>query len=126
MIKAALFGICGVFLALQFRNEKSEYGLLIVIAVSIVLGFLGVSGLTPILEVFHKMEDMMGMENGYLAVFMKIIGISYLVDFASMLCKDAGYGTLASQLEMLGRITVLGMSAPILLTLLDTLSSLLS
>lgn len=126
MIKASLFGICGVLLAMQFKSEKSEYGLYIVLAVSIVLGFLGVSGLSPVLQVVNKMEELMNLNQGYLAIFMKIIGISYLAEFACTLCKDAGYGTLASQIEMLGRITILSMSAPVLLALLDTLQNILS
>lgn len=126
MMKACLFGICGVLLAMQFKTGKSEYGLFIVLAVSIVLGFLGVSGLAPVLQVFDKMEKMMNLGEGYLEVFMKIIGISYLAEFACTLCKDAGYGTLASQIEMLGRITILSMSAPVLLALLDTLGDILS
>ncbi len=126
MIKAALFGICGVFLAMQFKSEKQEYGLLIVLSVSIVLGFLGVSGLAPVFQVLNRMEEMMDISGEYLSVFMKIIGISYLAEFACALCNDAGYGTLASQIEMLGRITILSMSAPILLALLDTIGTILS
>jgi stage III sporulation protein AD len=126
MIKAALFCICGVLLALQFKSGKSEYGLFLVLAVSIVLGYLGISGLSPVLEILRKMETMMDLGGDYFSVFMKIIGISYLAEFACTLCKDAGYGTLASQIEMLGKITILGMSSPVLLTLLDTLGSILS
>ena len=126
MIKASLFGICGVLLAMQFRSGKGEYGLYIVLAVSIVLGFLGISGLSPVLQVLDRMEEMMNLSQGYLAIFMKIIGISYLAEFACALCNDAGYGTLASQIEMLGRITILSMSAPVLLALLDTIGSILS
>lgn len=126
MIKACLFGICGVLLAMQFKNGKSEYGIFLVLSVSIVLGFVCVSGLSPVLSVIRQMEDLMEVSHGYLEVFMKIIGISYLAEFACTLCKDAGYGTLASQIEMLGRITILSMSAPVLLTLLSTLGEILS
>ncbi len=125
MIKACLFGICGVLLAMQFKSEKSEYGLYIVLLVSIVLGFLGLSGLSPVLEVLDKMEAMMNLNKGYLTIFMKIIGISYLSEFACTLCNDAGYGSLASQIEMLGRITILSMSAPVLLALLDMIGKIL-
>lgn len=125
-MKACLFGICGVLLAMQFRSEKSEYGLYIVLFVSIILGSLGIAGLSPIFEVLDKMEKLMNLSQDYFAIFMKIIGISYLAEFACTLCHDAGYGTLASQIEMLGRITILSMSAPVLLALLDTLESILS
>lgn len=126
MIKACLFGICGVLLAMQFKNGKSEYGIVLVLAVSIVLGFLCISGLSPVLSVVRQMEALMGVEHGYLEIFMKIIGISYVAEFACTLCKDAGYGTLASQIEMLGRITILSMSVPVLLSLLSVLEEILS
>ena len=125
MMKACIFSVCGVLLALQFKTEKSEYGLYIILAVSIVLGFLGLAGFVPIMTVLEKMEEMMNIKDGYLKIFMKMLGISYLVEFAAALCQDAGYGTLASQLEMLGKLTILSISSPILLALLEMLETML-
>ena len=37
-----------------------------------------------------------------------------------MLCKDAGYSSIAGQIELLARLAVLAVSMPVLLALLET------
>ena len=56
---------------------------------------------------------------------MKMIGITYLAEFSSGICKDAGYQTIAAQVEMFGKLTILVLSLPILLTLLKTIQEFL-
>ena len=55
-----------------------------------------------------------------------MIGITYIAEFSSGLCKDAGYGSLGSQIEIFGKLSVLAVSMPILLALLDTVQQFLA
>ena len=52
---------------------------------------------------------------------MKMIGITYIAEFASGICRDAGYGSLGGQIEMFGKLSMLAVSMPILLTLMETI-----
>ena len=56
---------------------------------------------------------------------MKIVGVSYIAEFASHVCRDAGYGAVGSQIEIFGKLTVLAVSMPILTALLETLNDFL-
>ena len=58
-------------------------------------------------------------------MLLKMLGISYIAEFASGICKDAGYGALGSQIEMFGKLLILAVSAPVLLALLETLQRLM-
>ena len=57
---------------------------------------------------------------------MKMIGITYIAEFASGICKDAGYGSLVSQIEIFGKLSILAVSMPILLALMETVQGFLS
>ena len=53
-------------------------------------------------------------------------GITYIAEFASGICKDAGYGALGGQIEIFGKLSILAVSMPIVLALLETLQGFLA
>ena len=56
-----------------------------------------------------------------LAILTTMIGITYVAQFASEICKDAGYGAVGTQIEMFGKLSILAMSLPVLTTLLTVI-----
>ena len=44
-----------------------------------------------------------------------------MADFAGNICKDAGYGAVAGQIEIFGKISILAVSSPIIIALLETI-----
>ena len=126
IIKIALLGIAGVLFAIQFRQQRPEYTLLIGFALS-VLVFSYVLGLTgQLLEEFAGLQQYLGDAKGYLGILMKVVGITYLCEFSAGICKDAGYGAVGTQIEIFGKLSVLAVSMPILLALIETLQVFLS
>ena len=99
ILKAACVGIAGTFLALQFQNSRKEYGIYLGIAVSIFL-FLGMSqNLSVIRETLELVGSFVKIDAIYLTAMLKILGVTYLAEFAAAICKDAGYQTIAGQVH---------------------------
>ena len=51
-----------------------------------------------------------------------MIGVTYLSEFASSLCRDAGYGAVAGQIELVGKLSVLSIGMPVVLALLELIA----
>ena len=117
IIKIALLGIAGVLFAIQFRQQRPEYTLLIGFALS-VLVFFYVLGLTGQLLEFAGLQQYLGDAKGYLGILMKVVGITYLCEFSAGICKDAGFAAVSDQIEILGKLSVLFAGLPILLTVI--------
>ena len=114
ILKAACIGIAGTFLALQFQNTRKEYGIYLGIAVSIFL-FLGMSrNLSVIRETLELVGSFVKIDAVYLTAMLKILGVTYLAEFAAAICKDAGYQTIAGQIEVFARLSILAIGMPIL------------
>lgn len=126
MIKVALLGIAAVFLALPFKNSKPEYGTGISLAACILILFLGLNKLELIVDGIGKIQGYLTFNEVYIQMLLKIVGITYVAELAAELCRDAGYGTVANQVEVVGKLTILTMSMPVLLSLLDTIHEFLS
>lgn len=118
IIKITLLGIGGVLFAVQFRQQRPEYALLIGFSLS-VLVFSYVLGLAgSLLDEFLGLQQYLGETQGYLGILMKVVGITYLCEFSAGMCKDAGFAAVADQIEILGKLSVLFAGLPILLAVI--------
>ena len=65
------------------------------------------------------------LENNYsyLTVLLKAVGATYACEFCAGICKDAGYGGIAGQVEMLGKLYILLAGMPVLLLLLENIQA---
>jgi stage III sporulation protein AD len=126
MIKIAVVGIAAVLIAIQFKNGKSEYGVYISLAACIIIFGLGISRLEIIIETINKIQGYIKVNQGYFKILIKIIGITYIAEFASNLCKDAGHASISNQIELVGKLTILCISMPIIMALLETMNEFLT
>jgi len=61
----------------------------------------------------------------YLETILKIIGIAYIAEFGAQISRDAGQGTIASKIELGGKIIILAMALPILTAIIETVIGLI-
>lgn len=125
MVRVALLGIAGVLLALQLKSLKSEYSIYLCLGVSALIFWYMTEQLGSILEGLEMIQGTLPLNAGYIRTLIKIVGITYIAEFASDLCKDAGYQAVAGQIQMFGKLSVLAVSIPILTALLDTVRTFL-
>lgn len=121
IIQIGVAGVIGAVLAIQFRSGKSEYGIYISIGISIFIFLSIVSRLQVIIDMIARIGSYIEINMAYIPALIKMLGVTYVAEFASGICKDAGYQTIASQIEIFGKLTILALSMPILLALLETI-----
>ena len=121
MIQVALIGIAGVLLALQIRAVKPDMAVYLGIATSLLILLLAVDKLGVVLDGVLKIQEYLSIHTAYIQALLKIIGITYVAEFAADICKDAGYGTLAGQIGIFSKLSILAVSMPVLLALLETM-----
>lgn len=125
IIQIAGVGVIGTLLALQFKSGKSEYGIYTVIAISLVLFYGMKDRLIVIEEAMQTISSLVTINASYIQILLKLIGITYIAEFATGICRDAGYSTIGSQIEIFSKLTILALSMPILEALLLTIKEFL-
>ena len=126
IIQAAILGITAVALAVQLKPLRQEYSVYLILAAGLVIGFLSISRLELILDTVRAIGSQIRVKNIYLGTLLKMVGITYIAEFASGICRDAGFSALGTQVEMFGKLSILAVSAPVLQALLETLQVFLS
>lgn len=119
MIKIVILALMGVVFVVLIREQKPALSFLLTIAICVLLvsNILDyVMVLAKGMELFEAYFDSSGY---YIKLILKMIGITYLCEFGISICKDAGQGAIASQVEMFGKIMVLITGLPIVLSIVE-------
>jgi len=126
MVRIAVIGIAAIILAIMFKKGKEEYSLYISIAACVLILLLGIGKLEVILDAIEQLQGYIQMNKAYVGILIKIIGITYITEISASLCKDSGYQAIGDQIELVGKLTILAISMPIMLALLETINGFLS
>ena len=126
VMQIGIVGVTGALLAVQFKGGKTEYGIFMSVAVSIFLFACIVDRLEIFLSTVEQIGSYIDMDTGYLSTMFKMIGVTYIAEFSSGICKDAGYQTIAVQIEIVSKLTILALGMPVLLALLETVREFLA
>ncbi len=125
IVKIAILGIAGALLGIMLKGHKKEYELFVTLGVSLCIFYFLMSKLQLVVSVINRMQDYVELDTSYIAILIKMIGITYVSEFSANLCKDAGYQSVAGQIEMFGKLSILVISMPVILVLLETIGEFL-
>lgn len=121
MVKAGVVGVVGVLFAVSLKSYKAEYGIYVAVAVCLVILEYITRYFMQILTGIEQLRGYLQENYSYLALLLKAVGATYACEFCAGICKDAGYGGVAGQVEMLGKLYILSMGMPVLLSLMESI-----
>lgn len=119
MLKTALLGILTIIVAMAMKQGRAEFATFVSFTGSILIAWIAIQLLGGITGSFERLEKLLSIDMEYIALLMKMIGVTYLSEFASSLCRDAGYSAVAGQIELVGKLTILTIGMPIVLALFE-------
>lgn len=125
MIKVAVFGIVASLIAMKIKTIRPEIAVVIAVISSILLAMYGLKQMEEILTVFEMIRSYSKIPQSYFQILLKLIGISFICEFASNICKDAGQASIAKQIEFAGKLAILIVGLPVFESLLGTIQKLL-
>ncbi len=125
IIKISMLGVCGVMLGFILKGTRPEYASFITMAIGILILGLAAGKVAYLFETLDRLRQRIPVDGSYLAALVKIIGITYIGQFSASICKDAGYQTIGAQIELFCKLSVMVLSMPVLLAILDTISGFL-
>ena len=123
IIKIAVVGIIGVLLAIQFKSYRPEFSLLITFVTCLLIFSLSVQYFEGVVEMINTLGSVLKENASYLKIILKVIGITYICEFCSGICKDSGYSAIGNQIEVFGKLSILLAGLPIVITLIETIQT---
>ncbi len=125
ILKISAVALSAVILIVIVKNYKPEYGILTTLGCSILLLYLLTDSLKYGFAYISKLYN--DLENGktYFPILIKVMIIAYITEFTSQLCKDTGETSIASKIELGGKILIFCVAIPIFSSILQLVDNLL-
>lgn len=124
MIKVVFIGLVAVFAVLLLKVGKPEFAMAVSLAACVLILLFAGGILTSVIGDLRKLFSYVSLPDGYLKILLKILGVAYLAEFGSALCKDAGQSAVGGQIELVGKLTILAISMPVVTSLFETIGRL--
>lgn len=121
-----MVSIAAVLIAIKLKKINGEYSTLLNIGMCLLVIAFIISRLGLVISYINKITDYIDINIEYISVILKMLAVSYICEFSSNICRDAGFASISSNIELAGRITMMVMSLPILFNVLDMVVMLLS
>lgn len=125
IIQIVAIGLVTAILSLTIKKSSPDFSLLISIGGSILIFFMILPHLESVIKVITKLSDQTNINSSYVMLVLKVVGISYIAEFGAQICNDANESAIASKIELAGKVLIMVISAPVLLSLIDTVLGLL-
>lgn len=119
ILKIAGLAILGVITAMLLKQGKGEYSTIIGLAMALLVCGYVVVNLLDVVAAIESLWRRIAGDTEFLHILLRIIGITYISDLTSGICKECGYGVLAGQVAVAGKMGVLLAGFPIFMNLLE-------
>lgn len=125
VFQIASLGIISTILIVTLKDFKPEFKILISIATGVMIFSILLKEISYVIETINSLSTRVNVDIGYFDIIIKIIGIAYIVEFASQISKDAGENSIAMKIEFGGKIMIMVLAIPILMALMDLIIKIL-
>lgn len=125
IIKIGILSLTAVICAMTVKEQKPQFSVLISMAAAILISYNAIIRLKNIAQLFETLIEYTAIRNSWLLLLMKMVGISYVAEFSSGICREAGHQAIAGQIEIFAKIAILTVSTPVLLALFQTVTEFL-
>jgi stage III sporulation protein AD len=125
IVKLVAIGIIAALLCTILRKYHPEAALVTALLAGLILFAMTANDLKNIFQSIQGIAEDSGLPISHLTLLFKVLGISYLAQFASSIAADAGETSIAQKIEFTSKISILALSSPLFLSLIRMIVSLL-
>lgn len=121
VIKIVGISIFSVIMIIILKNYRPEMALVLSIITGIGIMLYAISKMSSVINVLNDLISKSGVNTDFLLIIIKVIGIAYIVEFGKNVCIDAGQSSIATKLEMAGKVVIVVLTIPLVTSLVNVL-----
>ncbi|MGI6003959.1 MAG: SpoIIIAC/SpoIIIAD family protein [Christensenellales bacterium] len=118
--------LIAALLAVTLRSQRPEMALVLSLATGALVLFMLLPTLSQMVQQTKSIASEVSGMGTIAAAVLKMIGVAYISEYGASLCRDAEENALAFKIETGGRLLILAMATPFVLSILHSAVSLLS
>lgn len=112
------FVIVSLLLIIILKEIKPEIALIVTILSSVMLLAYAIFKLESIISVLNDLVNKAGINANYLLLILKVTAIAYIIELTKNICIDAGSSSLATKIELVGKVAIITLTLPLFTTII--------
>lgn len=125
LFKIIGIGLTGAVLSVFIKQYRPEAGVAISVLTGAIIIGICLPYISALTEMLKNIGDTAGINSAHIKIVLKIIGVAYICQFASDICRDAGESGTGAKIELGGKVIIMGLSMPIIYNLLELVSKII-
>lgn len=124
VIKVVGISIFAVIMIIILKSYRPEMALVLSIVTGIGIMLFAIYKMSSVINILNDLVTKSGVNKDFLLIIIKVIGIAYIVEFGKNICIDAGQSSIATKLEMAGKVIIVVLTVPLISSLVNVLTGL--
>jgi stage III sporulation protein AD len=125
IFKIILIAFLGTIFCVVLKETRKDIAMIVALATVLIIMAFGIGYISQVVDVIQQLANKAGLPNNVLSIILKIIGIAYVVEFASDICKDSGQEAISSKIQFAGKCIILTMGMTIIGNFVDVINKLI-
>lgn len=125
IVKIVSLALVATVLTVLLKEDKPEIAVQMVVVVGIIISLFMIDKIVLVINILKELSQKADIDKLHVAVILKIIGISYIAEFGSQICIDAGSSSTASKIEFAAKIIIIVLALPILISVVNLIITIL-
>jgi stage III sporulation protein AD len=125
IIQIVGLGLIVTILSLIIKEQKPMFAFLLATFTGIVIFLFLIGKISSVIRVLEDLATKSNINMVFLKTILKIIGVAYIAEFGAQIVRDAGQESVASKIELSGKILIMVMAIPIISVIIETVVKLL-
>ncbi|AQR76130.1 stage III sporulation protein AD [Paenibacillus larvae] len=125
MIQIVGLGLVAAVLSLILKEQKPIFAFLLATFTGILIFLFLIDKISAVIQVLEDLAEKSNINMVFLKTILKIIGIAYIAEFGAQIVRDAGQESIASKIELSGKVLIMVMAIPIIIVIIETVVNLL-
>ena len=118
-------GLIVTILTLIIKEQKPMFAFLLAAFTGIVDFLFLIGKISSVIQVLEDLAVKSNVNIVFLKTILKIIGVAYIAEFGAQIVRDAGQESIASKIELSGKVLIMVMAIPIITVIIETVVKLL-
>lgn len=113
IISFCVLGIFAVIGSLALKNYNKEISALLIMSCVVLMSVIALPSLSRLLQSVNELISCANVKEEYFSILIKSLGICYITQISVNICKENGSQSVASQLEIAGKLLILILAVPV-------------
>ena len=118
-------GLMATVLLIVVREERKDIGVVLRLAIGAAILVLLIPDIARVVSAFVHISELAHIPAQYLALLLKVVGISYITVFVAQLAQDSGEAGTGMRVELAGKIVILVLAIPLIASITETVLKLI-